>query len=170
MSIFRLCATTFVALKAFTSGAEPTQNKRTGCNSFKNREEPKSLKIRKQKINFFNTMSQLSKSELAAIDLMIAQLEEKGVQQFGSFISSIVNAVTDVASAATNIATDVASAASSVATAACPAVQVAAQVCPMAAAAGSKAQTLAEQKVIEGSNLNSVLTIAELKAIRQKYS
>ncbi|AWM13162.1 hypothetical protein DI487_04245 [Flavobacterium sediminis] len=101
---------------------------------------------------------------------MIAQLEEEGAPSFKSFISSVVHAVTDVASAATNVATSAAHAVSDVATAACPAVQVAAQVCPAVAAAGAEITEKSALNSIKESGLESVLTLEQLKAIRQKNS
>ncbi|WP_394758265.1 hypothetical protein [Flavobacterium sp.] len=115
-------------------------------------------------------MSNLSKSELAAIDLMIAQLEENGTTEFKSFISSIVSAVSDIASAVTNVATNAATAVSDIATAACPAVQIVAQVCPMVAAAGAEVSKMDGLNAINESGLDKVLTLDQLKAIRQKNS
>jgi Na+/H+ antiporter NhaD/arsenite permease-like protein len=118
-------------------------------------------------------MSKLSKKELAAIDLMIAQLEEKGSDnELGSFISSIVNAVSAVANAATNVAVNAAQAASSAVTAACPAVVA---VCPALAAAGkttdsSSANYATLMDNVKKSGLPDELTLESLKKIRKENS
>jgi hypothetical protein len=52
-----------------------------------------------------NDKQNLTKSQLAALDLLIAHMEENKGQPM-SFIDSIVNAVTDVAHAVTNVATN----------------------------------------------------------------
>lgn len=52
----------------------------------------------------------LSKSELAALDLMIAYMQDNNQTQLGGFISSVVNAVTSAASFVADVAVDAATA------------------------------------------------------------
>jgi hypothetical protein len=61
-----------------------------------------------------NDKQNLTKSQLAALDLLIAHMEENKGQPM-SFIDSIVNAVTDVAHAVTNVATNATNAVTNVA-------------------------------------------------------
>lgn len=111
-------------------------------------------------------MSKLSNKELAAIDLMIAQLEEQGKNyKIEGFIGSIVGAVTDIA----NIATDVTKNAADLATSICPAVAAA---CPGLATAGKTLDSNSAKlmKEIGESGLPAELTLENLKKIRKENS
>lgn len=57
-----------------------------------------------------NSEPKLSKSELAALDLMIAYMQDNNQTQLGGFISSVVNAVTSAASFVADVAVDAATA------------------------------------------------------------
>ena len=99
----------------------------------------------------------LSKSQLAALDFIIAHMKENNQTQLGSlsFIDSIWNAVTDAASdvtnAVTNAATDAASAVTQIVTDAAPYVTQAATVATDALT--QAAQTQAIQQAITSALL-----------------
>jgi|688.fasta_scaffold142603_4 hypothetical protein len=102
-------------------------------------------------------MSKLSKKELAALDLLIAHLEENGTQNL-AFISSIVNAVTNAVTAVTNVVSNpsIANVANAV-TAVCPAV--------FAATAATR-----DEKTTYLSNVDSKATLNELINLRKNNS
>ncbi|QSB25414.1 hypothetical protein [Flavobacterium sp. CLA17] len=102
-------------------------------------------------------MSKLSKKELAALDLLIAHLEENGSENL-SFISSIVNAVSDAVTAVTNVVSNpsVTSIANAVTA-----------VCPIAVAAIAVAKDEAPTYL---ANVDSKATLNELINLRNKNS
>lgn len=99
-------------------------------------------------------MSKLSKTELAALDLLIAHLEENGTQDL-SFISSIVNAVTSAVSAVTNVVSN-----PSVANV----VNVVTAVCPVAVAAIAATR---DEKATYLPSVDSKATLNELIKLRK---
>lgn len=126
-----------------------------------------------------NDKQNLSKSQLAAIDLMIAHMEEHKGQPM-SFISSIVDAVTHVASSvanvATNAATDVTQAVTNAApavvnaiTAAAPVVTAVAQLAAATAAATTDAKGL-QSKGDPMKTLQNNLTLENLIKIRNQHT
>lgn len=101
----------------------------------------------------------LSKSELAAIDLMIAHMQENNLTQMGSFIDSIVSAVTSAASAVTSVVTAVAP----VVTAIAPVVMA------VAGAAAKEGANEIRGVVSKLNDLESELTLDNLIKIRNQY-
>lgn len=102
-------------------------------------------------------MSKLSKKELAALDLLIAHLEEKGSEDL-SFISSIINAVTDAVTSVTNVVSN---------PSIVNVVNTVAAVCPIAVAAVAVAKEQAPTPLL---NVDSKTTLKELIALRNKNS
>jgi hypothetical protein len=92
-------------------------------------------------------MSNLSKKELAAMDLLIAQMEETPHFQAMAFIGSALNAVAAV----------------------CPAV---AQIAGVGAGLTGVARNAATspQQISNQANIGNDLTLEDLKAVRKQYS
>ena len=146
--------------------------------------------------NHLSKMSQnqnLSAAQLAAIDLMIAHMQEKGETQLGGFWDSITDAVQSAASAvsaaasvvaataataanaaanaATAAATAVADAAPAVAEAVVEAAPVVAEVAAAALAASSTSEDVAALVgTLNKNGLQSHLSLDNLIKIRNQYS
>jgi Rod binding domain-containing protein len=124
----------------------------------------------------------LSKSELAAIDLMIAHMQDNNKTELGGFWDSITSAVETAASVVSSAAAVVAARAATAATAAATdvaeaaeaAAPVVAEVTPEAAVAALAMTDLDSvsglvQK-LNSSNVGSLLTLDNLIKIRNQYS
>ncbi len=120
-------------------------------------------------------MSNLSKKELAALDLIIAQLEEPANGENLQFISSIVNAVSDVATSVADVATNAATSVADIATDAISnvsvsdAVNFATNVCPAVAMVAALASREADSSLLKTTG-NKDATLKELIKLRKKLS
>ncbi|WP_299888004.1 hypothetical protein [uncultured Lacinutrix sp.] len=102
-------------------------------------------------------MSKLSKKELAALDLLIAHVEENGTQDL-AFIGSIVNAASKAVNAVTNVVSN---------PAVTSALNVATAVCPVAVAAILAARPAETSKL---ESVDAKTTLNELIQLRKENS
>ena len=111
----------------------------------------------------------LSKAELAALDFMIAYMQQNNKTQLGGFIDSIVDAVTNVANKVADVATNAAQQATNIVNTATNAAQNVANTVANAVGGvkGTEAQSFLQK--FHDENLHEEVTLEELIKIRNQY-
>jgi transcriptional regulator of nitric oxide reductase len=113
----------------------------------------------------------LSKTELAALDLMIAHMQENKKEELGSFIDDIVDAVSAAAAAVSAGAAVVAARAATAIAEAAPVAEEVAEVAAAAMAAHANTAEINELlKKLNSDKLKGQLTLANLIKIRNQAS